>query len=434
MYLDFFKLKELPFRLTADPRYYFLGASQEQAKVGIRNSLPETNGCILLSGEAGVGKTILLQDLLASVSDRYTQVQIRHPEMSVIEFYQAVLAQLEEPTDVTEPTLLIAKFEASLMRRAGKQQVVLLIIDNGELLSGDLLAEILRIPRRGNQRNVRLIVAARPALLTAIDSGRPDMRASTVAAHVVLTPLRESESRRYLEHRLVVAARQPVSIFESESFVEFQRYTGGVPRTLNILADTALILAFNRSRERVSAVDVRSAVDQLQWVEFNSRAQPKEGVATSGAYAETAQDEEAGAAHIRIYRGDELITDLDLPMGKITIGRAKNNDIRIESQFVSRHHCQILTTAQYSVIEDLQSQNGIVFGSRRVSVHRLQGGDQICIGEHRLEFVKVRRELPDNVSVLPIAASEQVKSTDVENTHLMRSSLELAGWEGPGPE
>ncbi len=427
MYLDFFKLKELPFRLTADRRFYFLGTAQELAKAQIRNGLAEAQGCMLLSADAGVGKTLLIQDLLAAIPARYLVVQIRHPEMSITEFLQAVLAQLDEPTPATARAELLANLDDCLARQAAMHRIVVLVVDNGELLSPELLDEILGLPvrRSAGERNLRVILAARTPLEKVIAQSREQGRPSRVSLHIKLAPLKDADTRRYLEHRLSIAAGKPAQIFEDDAFVEFQRYTGGVPRLLNILADAALMLAFNRSRDRVNAIDVRSAVDQLQWVEFYSRASLPELPVEPVLEVEPVAQVQAGIAHISVEYESEIVADLDLPMGKLTIGRAKSNDICIDSQYISRHHCQVLTTPQFSVIEDLQSQNGILVRSRRVSVHRLQDGDEVLVGEHRLIFSRMDRSERGEITMVPRVPQALADVTDAAQTRLLRSSSDL---------
>src|ERR1700716_2437761 len=95
MYLDFFKLQQLPFRLTADPNFYYRGVEHVRAQESLRRGLEE-GGCVWVTGEAGVGKTILVQDLLGLLPSDWLVIQIRQPEISVDEFYQSISAQFEE--------------------------------------------------------------------------------------------------------------------------------------------------------------------------------------------------------------------------------------------------------------------------------------------------------------------------------------------------
>jgi len=424
MYLDFFKLKELPFRLTADPRFYFLGADQEIAKSCVRAAIAEADGCILLSGDSGVGKTILLQDLLSELTEQYAVVQIRHPELSINEFYQAVLAQLDDRMPATVSTVQRASFDTCLARFAASGRSVVIALDNGELIAADLLDEVLRLPRRqrSGARNLRIVMAARPSLERMLQEPQSNSRASHLCLQVKLLPLGESETRLYVEHRLSIAAGNSIALFQQDAFPEIQRYTGGVPRLINTLADAALMLAFNRSRDSVGAADIRAAVDQLRWSEFSSRAEAADPRMSSGRHRQIAAQEDPRGGHIKIEYQGRVIAEFELPIGKVSIGRAMNNDLRIDSQFVSRHHCQILTTAQFSVIEDLQSQNGILVDSRRVSVHRLKAGDRVVLGEHCLTYTRSQRPASSKVALFPMTLSPKTAGGDAGQTKVLKSN------------
>ena len=82
--------------------------------------------------------------------------------------------------------------------------------------------------------------------------------------------------------------------------------------------------------------------------------------------------------------------DLPLKIGRVIIGRTVDNDLQIDSRFVSRHHCQIITTAQGSLIEDLNSTNGIYVQGRRVRRHNLNDGDVVAVGKHEIMYVDER--------------------------------------------
>jgi pSer/pThr/pTyr-binding forkhead associated (FHA) protein len=87
----------------------------------------------------------------------------------------------------------------------------------------------------------------------------------------------------------------------------------------------------------------------------------------------------------------------ELMRGRLRVGRDPNNELQIDSQYVSRHHCQVLTTAEMSLIEDVRSTNGLYVNDRRVRRHRLQDGDVVLIGEHELHYVDLRVQAPTAV-------------------------------------
>jgi pSer/pThr/pTyr-binding forkhead associated (FHA) protein len=84
------------------------------------------------------------------------------------------------------------------------------------------------------------------------------------------------------------------------------------------------------------------------------------------------------------------IAELELREGRRIIGRTRDNDLQVDSRFVSRHHCQIITTAHACVIEDLNSTNGMFFQRRRVRRHNLNDGDEITLGKHSLRYIDLR--------------------------------------------
>jgi type II secretory pathway predicted ATPase ExeA len=377
MYLEFFKLKQLPFRLTADVRFHYK-ETQRAAAVNKLLSFAlgapsgDSGGCVLVSGDAGVGKTILVHEVLSQLPETHVIVQIRQPEISIAEFHQAIAAELGNGETL----------HACLAAQAALGRHVILSLDNGELMTQALLDEIFRLGARDGTvpGSLRIVLAARSAPESGLGGPNTDHQAMSPALSIKLLPLSVDDMRGYIEHRLRIAGRKGAAIFSADALAEMQRFTGGMPRLINMLADAALIAAFNRSHDTITAVEVRAAASQLQWVEFDVQA--------SGGAANPTVAEERAIGHVRIEHNAAVVAEFDLPPGKVSLGRSSNNDVRIDSTYVSRNHCRIVTTAQYSVIEDLQSQNGLVIAARRVSVHRLRHGDRIQIGEHTLVYTR----------------------------------------------
>ena len=421
MYTAFFKLNELPFRLAPDPRFHFLAASHESARARLRNGLHDTDGCLLLMGDAGTGKTSLALDLLQELPDSHVLVHVRNPDMSVTEFYQTLLGQLDERPAPSARSALLAGIDTCLARAAAMRRTVILFVDNGERASFDLLDEILRLARRsgGGARNLRLLMAARPSIARTLEQLRGRGRSDYLSVTTYIGAFDQQETIQYVDHRVGVAANPEVRLFDATAAFEVFRFTGGVPRLINTLADASLVHAFDRGRERVDAMDVRAAADKLQWVEFSARSVDPVVTGSNQLIRPDAQEATASAGHLCIELSGNILAEFDLPIGKVTLGRAKNNDVRIESTYISRHHCHILTTPLYSVIEDLQSQNGILVGRRKVSVHRLQHGDRVCVGEHVLVFSRTGKAVMEQAPIFPLTLFSRPGETDVLQTRLM---------------
>jgi hypothetical protein len=167
-----------------------------------------------------------------------------------------------------------------------------------------------------------------------------------------------------------------------------------------------MMAAFNADRDHVVLADVQSAISELRWTEFSARVAPRRkapGDSTlvrqlqEGPSLRVGQAEDTGQfpsgktlARLVVVADGRNIGELPLREGRTVIGRTVDNDLQIDSRFVSRHHCQIVTTASACVVEDLNSTNGIVVKSRRVRSHNLNDGDVITIGRHDLIYIDER--------------------------------------------
>jgi general secretion pathway protein A len=130
MYLQFFKLKQLPFRLTPDLDFHYLGDDRGVAKAALQRAIGDGMECILVGGEAGVGKTILLQDALRSLPPRTKIVDIRQPEISLDEFYRATAHQLGLDLDGATEAARTTEVLDFIAREAADGQKILIVVDN----------------------------------------------------------------------------------------------------------------------------------------------------------------------------------------------------------------------------------------------------------------------------------------------------------------
>jgi hypothetical protein len=168
------------------------------------------------------------------------------------------------------------------------------------------------------------------------------------------------------------------------------RYTGGVPRLVNTLCDTALMIAFSSGQPMVAATELKAAIDELQWVEYAARTNRKRaGIAPPTSLPHPVSSDEV-LARIIVAHGGEHVEERPLRIGRLIIGRTVDNDVQIDSKYVSRHHCQITTTPEGSILEDLNSTNGVYVKSKRVRRHHLNDGDVVVLGKHEIMYLDER--------------------------------------------
>jgi hypothetical protein len=234
---------------------------------------------------------------------------------------------------------------------------------------------------------LRIILAGQPELNDKMNSPSMVQLAQRVRLRFHLTALSKTDTALYVQHRLEVAGSQGRQIFEPDTFGLIYRYTGGVPRLINTICDTAMLAAFARDSDVVTVEEVKTAVEELQWHEFTERSANN---ASPPIPRPLPRDRRAALARVMIAVDGNTSDERELVPGRFIIGRTPDNDLQIDSKYVSRHHCQIITSLHASVVEDLNSTNGIYVRGKRVRRTLLNDGDVIQIGQHEILYFDER--------------------------------------------
>jgi len=401
MYLDLFQLRELPFRLSPDPQFIFLSKAHARAKAYMESTIWFTDGFVIITGEIGSGKTTLIETFLRELEKDVVVAQINQTQVSALEFLQSVLAQFGFSPFKMKKAELLATLNDFLVEQYSAGRKVLLIVDEAQNLTMRVLEEIRLLSgvETTKEKVLRIILAGQPELNQKLDSSELVQLAQRVRLRFHLSALTPEDTKGYILHRLEVAGSQGRQIFDPDTFALIYRYTGGVPRLVNTLCDTAMLAAFTRDSAQVEVEDIKGAIDELQWPEYNvrrkgialpdaERRQPMEASPTSTG--EHPPPGDAPLGRLMLAHGGQTIAERPLFPGRIIVGRTSANDLQIDSRFISRHHCQILTNREFSVLEDLNSTNGIFIKSKRVRHHNLNDGDVVSIGEHELIYLDER--------------------------------------------
>jgi type II secretory pathway predicted ATPase ExeA/pSer/pThr/pTyr-binding forkhead associated (FHA) protein len=395
MYLEPFKLKELPFRLSPDPQFLYLSKQHARAKAYMESTIWFTDGFVVITGEIGSGKTTLIESFLKEVPSDVVVAQINQTQVSSIDFLQAVLVQFGFAPFKMRKAELISTINSFLIEQYAAGRKVLLIIDEAQNLTMRVLEEIRLLSgvETTKDKVLRIILAGQPELNDKLDAPELAQLMQRVRLRFHLQTLSEPETKSYIQHRLDVAGAGDREIFTADTFAEVFRYCGGVPRLINTLCDTAMMAAYTSDRSTVTRADVISAVRELQWVEYGARPQPQPAAqAAAAAPAATAATAEPGAVlgRLLVATDGRTVQEITLRLGRVIVGRTPDNDVQIDSRFISRHHCQVITTPNSCVVEDLNSTNGIYVKSNRVRRHHLNDGDVVQIGKHELIYVDER--------------------------------------------
>jgi type II secretory pathway predicted ATPase ExeA len=406
MYLELFQLNELPFRLSPDPQFLYLSSAHARAKAYMESTIWFTDGFVIITGEIGSGKTTLIETFLRELDEDVVVAQINQTQVSVIEFLQTLLAQFGFSPFRMKKAELLATLNNFLIEQYSAGRKVLLIVDEAQNLSLRVLEEIRMLSgiEATKEKVLRIILAGQPEMSEKLDAPELVQLMQRVRLRFHLSALSVDDMQGYIKHRLEVAGAEGRSIFEPDTMELVYRYTGGVPRLVNTLCDTAMMAAFNDESAVVTLKHMHEAIQELQWSEFANR---RKGMATRQPSGGHGRDQQWAVAtevytptevalpegmlgRIIISRNGSMIAERRLGVGRVVIGRTANNDLQIDSRYVSRHHCKVVTNAECSVLEDLNSTNGVFIKSKRISQYNLNDGDVISIGDHELVYVDER--------------------------------------------
>ncbi len=396
MYLEPFKLRELPFRLSPDPQFLYLSKQHARAKAYMESTIWFTDGFVVITGEIGAGKTTLIESFLKEVPADVVVAQINQTQVSVVDFLQAVLVQFGFSPFKMRKAELISTLNNFLIEQYAAGRKVLLIVDEAQNLSMRVLEEVRLLSgvETTKDKVLRIILAGQPELNDKLNAPELAQLTQRVRLRFHLQTLSEAETQAYIQHRLEVAGAGDRQIFAADTFPMIFRYCGGVPRLANTLCDTALMAAFTADRDTVTRTDIAAAVEELRWVEYSARTQQHSGAAAANAGGvprlAAAADQGQPIGKLLVAADGRTVQEIALHVGRLIVGRTPDNDIQIDSRFVSRHHCQVITTSHSCVVEDLNSTNGIFVKSNRVRRHYLNDGDVVLVGKHELIYVDDR--------------------------------------------
>ena len=389
-YLEHFNLTEQPFRLTPDPEFLYWSKQHARAKAYMESTIWLADGFVVITGEIGSGKTTLLQSFLSELDDDVIYAVVSQTQLTPTEFLQAVLTEFGFKPFNKRKVELLDMLNMFLIEQYSSGKKVVLVIDEAQNLTKKVLEELRMISgiETHKEKVLRIILAGQPELKDTLDSPGLKQLVQRVRLRFHIGPLDRREMREYIERRLHVAGHKTTDLFADDSFDVIYRFSGGIPRLINTLCDTALLCVFADEKAVVEAVDVISAAEELDWQEHESNT----GVYEQLRQLETQRNSttDSHVTRIEVRSDDDTLDTFSFPLGRVIIGRSPDNEIYIESKFVSRHHAQLISDENGCVIEDLNSTNGVFLGEKQVKKYRLRDGDIISLGVHDLVYHDLR--------------------------------------------
>ena len=266
MYLEHHQLDEPPFSIAPNPRYLYLSQRHQEALAHLIYGLNHDGGFVLLTGAIGAGKTTLCRCLLEQIPDHVDVAYIFNPKLSDIELLATICNEfgMDVPNDNTSIKLFIDRINAHLLKAHAEGRSSVLIIDEAQNLSPDVLEQMRLLTNlETHQRKLlQIILIGQPELTTLLEHRSLTQLTQRIVARYHLEALAPQEISAYIQHRLSISGNTQGLIPETLSAL-IHRLTGGVPRLINILCDRALLGAYTQGKKQVDRPTLLQAAHEV---------------------------------------------------------------------------------------------------------------------------------------------------------------------------
>ena len=257
MYQEFFNLQELPFELTPNPKYLYLTSHHREALSNLLYGLSSTKTITALIGEAGTGKTTLLHAALTS--DRCKNVgcvYLGNPALTRDEFIEVLAYRFELSSRAQKSkAALLGELETALRDRRDRGMISALVIDEAQSMSTDLLEEIRLLANieTRHEKLLPLVLAGQPELRQRLNESALRQLKQRITLRCELPAFTVEETAVYIGFRIKKAGGVPERLFTRNAVSLIHEYSGGIPRTISVLCDNALVTAFGLGRQLVDS-------------------------------------------------------------------------------------------------------------------------------------------------------------------------------------
>ncbi|MEW6730716.1 MAG: AAA family ATPase [Acidobacteriota bacterium] len=277
MYQEFYGLTENPFSLTPDPKYLFFTPRHQEALAQLFYGITERKGFMVLIGEVGTGKTLLLNKLLDALNDQnILSAYIFNPAMTTRDLFEYVAADFGLECNVGSKSQFLLQLNNLLIERYRRNQITVLIVDEAQNLNFDVLEELRMLTNLETTRDklLQIVLAGQPELATKLD--HPSLRQikQRIALRHRLKPLTYEQTHDYIRARLAIAGRQGELPFSESAINKVYELSGGIPRLINNLCDNALLTGFVYNQPIIESSVICEVAEDLQLGQLSQATAP----------------------------------------------------------------------------------------------------------------------------------------------------------------
>jgi general secretion pathway protein A len=261
MYKEFFGLRANPFNVNPDPRYLFLTRHTEEALACLTYGIQGRKGFVLLTGEVGTGKTTLINKLLEWL--RLQQVPtafIFNSRMNVPQFLDYMMADFGIPCDSKAKSQVLLRLYNWLLDRYRAGETAVLIVDEAQNLSEEVLEEIRMMTNLETftEKLLQIVLVGQPELEQKLKQPQLRQLRQRLTLRAKTHALTLEETKSYVAQRLRIGGSNGQQIFEPDALLAIHRFSAGIPRVVNLVCEHCLVSAFVDQQKLVTADTVEA--------------------------------------------------------------------------------------------------------------------------------------------------------------------------------
>ncbi|MFQ5487047.1 MAG: ExeA family protein [Gammaproteobacteria bacterium] len=270
LYAHHFGLREAPFSLTPDTRFFYAHPASRAALNTLLVAIRSGEGFIKVTGEVGTGKTLLCRTLLRALDEEHITTYIPNPYLEPMTLLKAIADELglSYPDNVAQHRLLKTLTAFLIRNYAQRKNAVIVCLDEAHAMPIETLEALRLLSNLETERRklLQLVLFGQPELDRQLAHGAIRQLRQRISFSCRLTPLDQQGVAQYLHHRLAIAAYQGTLLFNPPAVRSLYRASRGIPRLINILAHKSLIAAFGCGHHQVTQHHVRRAVADTESV------------------------------------------------------------------------------------------------------------------------------------------------------------------------
>ncbi len=277
MYKKFFGLRENPFNVNPDPRYLCPTEHTQEAMACLMYGIQNRKGFVMLSGEVGTGKTTLLNKLLDWLHREHIPTAfVFNPRLNVTQFLDFMLADFGLQCESRMKSQVLLRFNQWLLERHNAGETAVLVVDEAQNLSPQVLEEIRLLTNleTSTEKLLQIVLAGQPELEHKLNQPQLRQLRQRITLRCKTHPLTREETSGYVAERLRIAGADGHTIFTPEALEAIYGYSKGIPRVVNLLCEHALIGAFVDQRPVVEPNTVDDVAREFELHELHPTAPP----------------------------------------------------------------------------------------------------------------------------------------------------------------